>query len=256
MEYHIKTADLGKTYKNFFSKKTNNALKSHSIEVPAGTIMGFLGRNGAGKTTTIKLLLGLVKGTQGSAEMMVHDISDKRSRQDIAHMPEVANLDTRDATRNLLRTVGRLVRMDFDTIKTRIAEVIIEVGLQDKEDEVLGNFSKGMKQCALLAQAIFAKPKLLILDEPFSGLDPIGRKEVRNLITRNNKELNTTVFFSSHILADVEVMCDSIGILHNGELKALGEKEDLLGIESIEISAKDVDPNGLVFIEKLSDNIS
>jgi len=256
MNYHIKTSNLGKTYKKLFRKSSNNALKSLTIEVPEGTIMGFLGKNGAGKTTTIKILLGLVKATQGSAEVMGLDISDKKSRNGVAHMPEVANMGMRDNTRNLLTTVGRLARMSYESIDERITEVTKQVGLEGKEEVLFGEFSKGMKQRALLAQALFTKPKLLILDEPFSGLDPIGRKEIRDLIVKYNKDYNTTVFFSSHILADVEVMCDSIGILDKGELKALGEKDELLGIESIEISGSDVDSNGVMFIEKLSDNVT
>lgn len=256
MEYHIKTTELGKTYKKFFSNKSVTALKSLSIEVPAGTVMGFLGMNGAGKTTTIKLLLGLIKPTQGSAELMGLDISNNNSRIGVSYMPESANLNRSGTARKLLTTTGLLSKMDEIEIKKRIDEVISEVGLEGKEDIPFGNLSKGMKQRILLSQAIFTKPKLLILDEPFSGLDPVKRRDVRDLIVKYNKKFGTTVFFSSHILSDVEVMCDSISILHNGELKAIGTKEDLLGIETYEVLGNNINSNGILFIEKMSDSIT
>lgn len=146
--------------------------------------------------------------------------------------------------------------MTKEDIASRTEEVLDEVGISDRRQDCVATLSKGMVRRLELAQTLFANPRLMILDEPFYGLDPVGRIEIRNLIMRYNREKGTTVFFSSHILSDVETMCDSIGILDKGVLKVVGQKDDLLGIESIEISSTPVDRNGMMFIEKFSDNIS
>ncbi len=255
MEYHIRTEDLSKTYKRLFGPK-NEALKSLSIEVPAGTVMGFLGQNGAGKTTTIKILLGLVRASSGKAEVMGKSVVETYSRKEVAYMPELPSLSPRDTPVDFLRLVGRICHMEKAAIQKRIPEVLNEVGLTGKERVRFSDFSKGMKQRAELAQALLPEPRLLILDEPFSGLDPGGRREIRNLIMRYKEKRCATVFFSSHILADVETLCDSIGILDKGELKVVGLKDDLLGLKSIEVSASSVDPTGMMFLEKMAEQSS
>jgi ABC-2 type transport system ATP-binding protein len=250
MDYHIKTLDVGKVYKQFF-KQGHCALKSLSIEVPAGSVMGFLGPNGAGKTTTIKLLLGLITPSYGSIEIRGFDLSDPRSRESVAYMPELPALDKRDTALSFLNLIGEISKMEKIFLKTRIEEVLSEVGLTGKEEQLFSAYSKGMIQRIQLAQALLSKPELLILDEPFSGLDPIARLEVRDLIMRYNKEFGTTVFFSSHILSDVEVLCDSIGIINKGELCVVGNKEDVLGVEFVEISGRNVSRPGMMFLEKM-----
>ncbi len=256
MEYHVKTENLGKIYKKWYESDGKHSLTSLSIEVPAGCIFGFLGRNGAGKTTTIRLMLGLTRPTTGEFWLLGKKSSDNSVKKDIGYMPELPTLDMRDTPRSLLHMIGKISRMPDNEIEKRTDEVLAEVGLKDNIDDRFGSFSKGMKQRAELAQALLSDPKLLILDEPFSGLDPLARREVRDLIIRYNKEKNTTVFFSSHILADVEIMCDAIGIIDKGVLKAVGQKEDLLGIDIIEISGKNIQPAGQMFLEKMSDQIS
>lgn len=252
-DYHIKIEDLGKTYGGFF--KRVEALKSLSLEVPAGTIMGFLGRNGAGKTTTIQSLLGLVRPTRGTAWLLGIPITDPKSRDKVSYMPETAHLGDEDAPADLFAMIGKLAGMPRKEARDKTETILNEVGLAGCLRQRFSEMSKGMKQRVELAQALFTEPELLILDEPFSGLDPIGRREIRDLIIRRNKERGTTVFFSSHILTDVEVMCDSIGILDHGELKAIGQKEDLLGLESVEVVGEGVDATGMMFIEKTSDNV-
>ena len=250
MDYHIKTKDVGKVYKQFL-KQDICALKRLSIEVPAGSVMGFLGPNGAWKTTTIKLLLGLISPSYGTIEVRGFDLSDPRSRESVAYMPELPALDKRDNALSFLKLIGEITKMESKELASRIEEVLVEVGLTGKEDVLFSTYSKGMIQRIQLAQALLSKPELLILDEPFSGLDPVARLEVRDLIMRYNKEYGTTVFFSSHILSDVEVLCDSIGIINQGELCVVGNKEDVLGVEFIEISGVNVSRPGMMFLEKM-----
>lgn len=256
MDYHVKTEDLGKIYKRWYECAGNCALCSLTIEVPAGSVFGFLGRNGAGKTTAIRLMLGLTRPTTGRVWLLGKEVDDMAVKKDIGYMPEMPALDMRDTPRTLLTMVGRLSGMPQALIAKRIEEVTAEVGIQNSIDAQFGTFSKGMKQRGELAQALFANPKLLILDEPFSGLDPLGRREIRDLIIRYNKSKNTTVFFSSHILSDVEFMCDSFGIIDKGVLKTVGQKDELLGIDYIEVSGVGIQQAGQMFLEKMSDHIS
>ena len=249
-DYHIKTDSLRKEYKGFFGKG-KVAVHGLTLEVPAGSVFGFIGKNGAGKTSTIRMLLGLSSKTSGKAWLMGKEIGDPEARSNISYMPELPMLDENSSAVKLLTLVGKVSGMKDDEIRDRVPVVLEEVGLAGQENTRFKNFSKGMKQRVELAQAVLTKPKLLILDEPFSGLDPVGRKEVRDLILKYNKEHNTTVFFSSHILNDVETMCDSIAILDKGELKAIGDIDRLLEEQAVEICGEDVDEKGWMFLEKM-----
>jgi ABC-2 type transport system ATP-binding protein len=255
MEYHIQTENLSKTFDMGRMGKRIHALDSLSLEVPSGSVMGFLGRNGAGKTTTIRILLGLIKPTAGTAKLMGKSVSDCAAREHVSYMPEAPALDPRDNAVTFFQIVGRIVGIAPPEIMRRMERVLAEVGLEGRENTMFSTYSRGMKQRFELAQALFTEPRILILDEPFSTLDPIGRIEIRDLILRYNRESGVTVFFSSHILSDVEIMCDFIGILDEGKLRAVGEKRDLLGIERIEVSGRGIDSNGRMFLEKMSSSI-
>ncbi|MDD2707019.1 MAG: ABC transporter ATP-binding protein [Verrucomicrobiae bacterium] len=253
-EYPVRTEHLGKTYSSWFSSRATEALADLTIEVPEGSVFGFLGPNGAGKTTTINMLIGLLKPTRGQAWLMGRSPMDGQAREHVGYMPEVPTVYPHMTAVEFLDMMGQLSHIETTRLKARIDEVISEVGLKGKENIPSIEFSKGMKQRLELAQAILAEPKLLILDEPFSGLDPIGRKDIRDLIVRYNKERKITVFFSSHILADTEIMCDWVGILNHGKLEALGMLEELLEVQNIEISGKNLRPEGMMFIEKMGDH--
>ena len=253
MDYPIKIDGLGKTFGSWFKPKFC-AVKNLSLEVPEGTVFGFLGRNGAGKTTTVKTVLGLLKPTAGSVLLMGKDPTDPASREGVSYLPELPNVDPLSTPREFLRFIGKICRMDKARIKERTEQVLTEVGLADRIDTPCGQFSRGTKQRVELAQALLPEPKLMILDEPLAGLDPIGRKEVRELLRRYNKETGCTIFMSSHILTDVETICDWGAVLDQGELKALGELEQLLEAESIEVSGRGLRPEGIMFIEKMGEH--
>lgn len=213
----LKLTDVSKTYSTGFIPKKIAALKSLSLHVRSGEVYAFLGPNGAGKTTTIKIILGILSADSGSVTIHGIDFQEKRARQEIGYLPDQPYFYDDLTALEYLQFVGRLHGLSKREIHYRAMELLDYVGLTGKEKQRLRNYSRGMLQRLGMAQALIHDPKLLILDEPMTGLDPIGRKEFRELIL-SLKEKGKTIFFSSHILADAEMISDRVGILHQGHL--------------------------------------
>jgi ABC-2 type transport system ATP-binding protein len=237
-EHAIWTASLGKAYRIGFWRRRVDALRDLTLQVRAGEVFGYLGPNGAGKSTTIKLLLGLVQPTAGEAYVLGRPAGDASARRHIGFLPENPSFYEYLTGQEFLTYCGRLLGIARPRLREQIRDLLGEVGLERAARQQVRKYSKGMVQRLGLAQALLGDPKLLILDEPMSGLDPIGRKEVRDLILRQ-KAAGRTVFFSTHILPDVEMICDRVGILVDGRLVRTGPVNDLLGgdLESIEVTA-------------------
>src|SRR5213080_1580191 len=218
---------LEKTYMvGFWRKKPKCALRPLHLTVQEGEIFGFLGPNGAGKTSTLKMLMGLVFPTSGSARILGMEVNDPRMKAQIGFLPEQPYFYDYLTARELLRYYGQLSGVDSRQLSSSVNAVLEKVGLRDAMNVQLRKFSKGMLQRAGIAQAILHDPKVVFLDEPMSGLDPMGRREVRDLIEQLKHE-GKTVFFSTHILADAEALCDRVAIIHRGELRGIGAVAEL-----------------------------
>jgi len=227
----IQIDQLSKTYRTgFWMNQQVASLKSCSLTIPSGQTFGLLGPNGAGKTTLIKLLLGLVSPTTGRAKLLGHELGDRGSRQKIGYLPENAYYYDYLTGWELLDFIGSMFDMKPSVRRSRIVELLDLVGLAQStaKKKQLRQYSKGMVQRVGLAQALINDPELIFLDEPMSGLDPVGRYHIREIILML-KQQGKTVFFNSHILADVELICDRIGILNKGDLIAIGSLDELLG---------------------------
>lgn len=229
MEYVVEISDLVKDYETgFFKKKKVRAVDGISLSVKGGQIFGFLGGNGAGKTTTIKMLMSLLYPTSGSAKILGQEISDFTMHRQIGYCPENPYFYDYLTPRELLMYFGELFGIDKAKTRDKAEELLNKVGLDEKDrSKQLRKFSKGMLQRVGLAQSLINDPKIVFLDEPMSGLDPIGRREVRELIA-GLRDSGTTVFMSTHILSDVEALCDEVAILRKGKLAASGKLDDLL----------------------------
>lgn len=223
----IEILGLEKTYMvGFWRKRPKQALRPLHLAVEEGEIFGFLGPNGAGKTTTLKLLMGLVFPTAGSARILGREWTDPEVKAQIGFLPEHPYFYDYLTAHELLDYYGQLSGVPGPERKRRIEQVLSQVGLTDVKGVQLRKFSKGMLQRAGIAQAILHNPKLVFFDEPMSGLDPLGRREVRDLMEQLKQE-GKTVFFSTHILSDAEALCDRVAIIHKGELRGVGAVEDL-----------------------------
>ncbi len=229
MEYVIKIDNLSKDYETgFFRKRKVRALDRLTLNVRDGQIFGFLGGNGAGKTTTIKLLMGLIFPTEGSATILGHDISDVRMHARIGYCPENPYFYDYLTANELMDYFGRLFGYDATTRKAKTDGLLTAVGLAVKDRKrQLRKYSKGMLQRVGLAQSLINDPEIVFLDEPMSGLDPVGRREIRELIA-GLRDKGTTVFMSTHILSDIEALCDEVAILRGGRLAASGNLGELL----------------------------
>lgn len=229
MDNIIEINDLVKDYETgFFRKKMVRAVDGISLTVKGGQIFGFLGGNGAGKTTTIKILMSLLYPTSGSAKILGQDISDFSMHGRIGYCPENPYFYDYLTPRELLLYFGDLFGLDKAKTKEKTEDLLAKVGLEEKDrSKQLRKFSKGMLQRVGLAQSLINDPEIVFLDEPMSGLDPIGRREVRELIA-GLRDSGTTVFMSTHILSDVEALCDEVAILRKGKLAASGKLDDLL----------------------------
>jgi len=223
----IDVRDLRKTYRTPFARKKVEALRGVSFTVERGTIYGFVGPNGAGKTTTIRTLMGLIRPTGGSATILGHAIPSRAARFKLGFLPESPYFYDYLTVGELLDLAGRLFGVPHAERKKRADELIERVGLGRARSQSLKKFSKGMLQRAGLAQALMNDPELVVLDEPMSGLDPIGRKEVRDLILEL-RDKGKTVFFSSHILTDIEAIADHVAIIARGQLTAQGTPAQLI----------------------------
>lgn len=229
---------LTKVYKSMWPwQSSSTVLSDVSLSVRRGEIFGFLGHNGAGKTTTMKILLGLLKLTSGRVEVLGAPAGDVAIHSRIGYLPESPYFYDYLTAEEFLEFYGRLAGMPSGSIRNRVPPLLEQVGLKDARHRPLRKFSKGMLQRIGLAQALIQDPELVILDEPMSGLDPMGRKEVRDLIL-GLRDQGKTVMFSTHILSDVEMICDRVGILVKGKMLALGKVEELVGghiAQSVEV---------------------
>jgi ABC-2 type transport system ATP-binding protein len=223
----IEILGLEKTYMvGFWRKRPKRALQPLHLTVEHGEIFGFLGPNGAGKTTTLKMLMGLVFPTGGTARILDKEWTDPEVKAQIGFLPEQPYFYDYLTAHELLDYYGQLSGVPGKDRKLRIDEMLQRVGLTDIKGVQLRKFSKGMLQRVGIAQAILHNPRLVFLDEPMSGLDPLGRREVRDLILQLRQE-GKTVFFSTHILSDAEALCDRVAIIHQGELRGVGAVEEL-----------------------------
>jgi ABC-2 type transport system ATP-binding protein len=223
----IEILGLEKTYMvGFWRKRPKRALHPLQLTVEEGEIFGFLGPNGAGKTTTLKLLMGLIFPTSGSARILGREWTDPDIKAQIGFLPEQPYFYDYLTAHELLNYYGQLSGVPVKHRKQQIEEVLQRVGLTDVKGVQLRKFSKGMLQRAGIAQAILHDPKVIFLDEPMSGLDPMGRREVRDLMEQLKHE-GKTVFFSTHILSDAEALCDRVAIIYKGELRGVGAVADL-----------------------------
>jgi len=223
--------DLCKTY-TARKGKAVNALSNLNLVIPKGEVFGFLGPNGAGKSTTIKLIMGLINSSQGDALVAGIAISDPLSRRNIGYLPENPSFYDFLTGREYLVFIGTSFQMPEELLSERLSEVLDKLELSSAADRPIRGYSKGMVQRLGLAQALLHDPEIFILDEPMSGLDPLGRALVKNLI-KELKQQGKTVFFSTHITTDVEAVCDRVGVIVNGELRAVDKVENILekGIE-------------------------
>lgn len=224
----IRTESLAKTYYTGFFRKAFVGLQGLTLDVPEGTSFGFVGPNGAGKTTTIKTLMGLQTPTGGNAFIYGVPISDPESRRRVGFMPERPYFYEHLTAGEFLDFYARLTEVPSHERGPRITSLLERVGMAPYRNVALGKFSKGMLQRAGIAQALVNDPALVVLDEPMSGLDPIGRALVRDIILDERKR-GKTVFFSSHILSDVEAICDRVAIVVGGQLRGVGTVAELLG---------------------------
>jgi ABC-2 type transport system ATP-binding protein len=223
----IEISNLEKTYSvGFWRKRPRVALRPLSLLVREGEVFGYLGPNGAGKTTTLKLLMGLVFPSRGSARILGMDVSDSRVKAQIGFLPEQPYFYDYLTARELLDYYAQLSGVPGKERSQAVKAVLGRVGLPDVAGVQLRKFSKGMLQRVGIAQAIVHNPRVVFLDEPMSGLDPMGRREVRDLIESLKLE-GKTVFFSTHILSDAEALCDRVAILNKGELRGIGAVAEL-----------------------------
>lgn len=206
---------------------THEVLKNVDLSVPAHSVYGFIGQNGAGKTTTMRIVLGLLDKDAGEVYVCKEAVKygETRTNRHIGYLPDVPEFYGYMTSEEYLSLCGSISGMRKETIKKRSSELLSIVGLKENRKKRIGGYSRGMKQRLGIAQALLNEPKLLICDEPTSALDPVGRKEILDILNRVKE--TTTVIFSTHILADVERICDSVAILHNGSIMQSGNLEEL-----------------------------
>jgi ABC-2 type transport system ATP-binding protein len=228
----VETRNLTKVYRDFWGRQKVRALKALDLEVRRGEIFGLLGPNGSGKTTTMKLLLGLLFPTSGQALVFGRDATEVTKNERIGYLPEESYLYKFLNAEETLDFYGRLFTMSRAVRRQRTAHLIEMVGLESAKRRQLKEYSKGMTRRIGLAQALINDPDLILLDEPTTGLDPLGTRDMKVLI-RNLKEQGKTVIMCSHLLADVQDVCDRIGILYEGELKELGRVDSLLKVRDV-----------------------
>lgn len=224
---------LSKVYRTgFWLNQKISSLQSLSLTISKGETFGVLGPNGAGKTTLLKILLGIVQPTLGTGEILGYPLGDRTAKRYIGYLPENAYYYDYLTGWELLDFIGSLFGVEASLRRQRIADLLDLVGLSQSvaRKKQLRQYSKGMVQRIGVAQALINDPEVVFLDEPMSGLDPVGRYQVREIILMLKKQ-GKTVFFNSHILSDVELICDRIGILNKGELIAMGTLNELLGTE-------------------------
>jgi ABC-2 type transport system ATP-binding protein len=229
----IETQNLTKDYPHgFLHLKKKTSLEDLTMQVEDGEVFGFLGPNGAGKSTTIKLLMGIIFPTAGSARILGKPVGDVAMHRDIGYLPEQPYFYDYLTAAEVLDYFARFHNFTATERKERVQKMLKKVGLETAGKIQLRKYSKGMLQRVGLAQAILHDPKLVVLDEPMSGLDPVGRREVRDIILelKNNGK---TILFSTHILSDAEMLCDRVGVIAGGKLRGVGAPGSIVGVQSL-----------------------
>src|SRR6201998_4644258 len=228
----IETQNLSKEYPyGFLHLKRKTSLEGLTMQVQDGEVFGVLGPNGAGKSTTIKLLMGIIFPTAGSAQILGKPVSDVSMHRDIGYLPEQPYFYDYLTAAEVLDYFARFHGFNAAERSERVQEMLQRVGLETAGKIQLRKFSKGMLQRVGLAQSILHDPKLVILDEPMSGLDPVGRREVRDIILEL-KNAGKTILFSTHILPDAEMLCDRVGVIVSGKLQGVGAPGELVGVQT------------------------
>jgi ABC-2 type transport system ATP-binding protein len=251
--YAVETSGLSKEYSvGFWRRRAHRALENLSLTVEAGEIFGLLGPNGAGKTTTLKLLFRLVFPTSGWARILGKELNDIALHARVGFLPENPYFYDHLSAKEFLDYAAQLFSLSRDERRRRVGALLEQVGLAESRDVPLRKFSKGMVQRVGIAQALINDPEVIFLDEPMSGLDPLGRREVRDLVLRL-KGQRKTVFFSTHILSDAETLCDRVAILDRGRLQGCGELSNILrlGISATEILLEEPAPAVLAALAPL-----
>ena len=248
----IRIRDLGKSFRGHLGIGRTVAVHKVDLEVGRGQIFGLLGPNGAGKTTTLKMMLGLLRPDRGEIELFGHPPASTAARSRLGYLPENPYFYDYLTAEEFLDFYGRLQGIPSATRRNLVRDTLLRVGLKGRESTALRKFSKGMTQRLGLAQAIQHDPDLVILDEPMSGLDPIGRREVRDLILQL-KTAGKTIFFSSHILQDAELICDQVAILDKGRLRSVGRLHEMISetVKWFEVAVRGTLPDGLD-VERIS----
>jgi len=232
-EAAIEIENLTKDYPfGFLHLKKKRSLEGLTMRVEPGEIFGFLGPNGAGKSTTIKLLIGLIFPTAGTARILSKPISDVTMHQQIGYLPEQPYFYDYLTAAELLDYFARFHELPDAERRERVARMLKKVGLETAGKIQLRKYSKGMLQRVGLAQAILHDPQVVILDEPMSGLDPVGRREVRDIILELKRD-GKTVMFSTHILSDAEMLCDRVGVIVGGKLRGVGAPDEIVGMKPV-----------------------
>jgi ABC-2 type transport system ATP-binding protein len=231
----IDTEHLAKRYGR------TDALVDLTMRVEPGEVFGFLGPNGAGKTTAVKLLLGLARPTGGRGSVLGAPLGDRAARRQVGYLPELFRYQPWLRAREVLELHGRLIGGGIDRSTFALDRLLGEIGLTDRADDFVGGFSKGMQQRLGLGVALLGSPRLVVLDEPTSALDPVGRADVRGIIHRA-REAGATVFLNSHLLTEVERVCDRVAIVDRGRVLAAGRLDDLLGASTVRIRVTDLSP--------------
>jgi ABC-2 type transport system ATP-binding protein len=227
----ISIQNVTKVFPIPFKREQVVAVDNLSLEVTPGQVYGLLGPNGSGKSTTMKIVLGLVRPTSGHTEIFGRDSRQVESREDVGFLPENPYFYKYLTGKETLLFFGRLCGLSGKALRDRAGELLKLVGLEDAADRRLGGYSKGMLQRIGLAQALVQDPRLLVLDEPTAGVDPAGSREIRDLIL-GFKQRGITVLLCSHLLSQVQEICDRIGILHRGKLVREGPLNDLISIQN------------------------
>ncbi len=249
----VETQNLTKIYRDFWGRQKVRALNALDLEIRKGEIFGLLGPNGSGKSTTIKLLLGLLFPTAGEALVFGKKATDVSKNEKIGYLPEESYLYKFLNAEETLDFYGRLFNMTGQERRQRVNELIDQVGLTWAKRRQLKEYSKGMTRRIGLAQALINDPDLVVLDEPTTGLDPIGTREMKDLIV-DLKEKGKTVLMCSHLLADVQDVCDRIAILYQGDLKEMGRVDSLLKVRDVtQFKAEKLPPEAVDEIQQIVD---
>jgi len=228
----IEIENLSKEYPHgFLNLKKKMSLENLNMQVESGEVFGFLGPNGAGKSTTIKLLMRLIFPTSGTARILGKPIDDVSVHEDIGYLPEQPYFYDYLTAAELLDYFARFHGLTANDRRERVQKMLRKVGLETAKKIQLRKYSKGMLQRVGMAQAILHEPEVVVLDEPMSGLDPLGRREVRDIILELKRE-GKTVLFSTHILSDAEMLCDRVGVIVGGKLRGVGTPGEMVGIQT------------------------